>query len=408
MSIDRDVEHEGRAGSDDERSGDQDATVASHGQVDRSARRLAWEAVQRIDHSGAFANIVVPSMLGNSDLEDRDRRFVTQLVYGATRMRRACDHLIEPFLMREVDPDIRSLLRLGAYQLHFLHTPPHAAVGETVELAPRKTRGFVNAILRRVSEHTPVWPSELVRLSYPDWIGERLAGDWGIEDTTAMLERMNEPATVTERDDGYVQDTASQWVVDLLNAGPGMRILDVCAAPGGKATGLAATGATVVAADRKKSRVRLVTANADRLGADLLTVVSDATQPPIKPRSFDRVLVDAPCSGLGVLQRRADARWNLEPEAPGRLAELQRTMLTAAADLVAPGGILVYSVCTVTRTETIEVAETPLPGFEPLPISADDDAEGRWRPLGTGGVVLPHDHGTDGMAAFRWQFPLDG
>lgn len=376
--------------------------------LDHSARRLAWEALQRIDHSGAFANIVVPSMLGSSSLEDRDRRFVTQLVYGATRMRRACDHLIEPFLMREVDPEIRSLLRLGAYQLHFLQTPPHAAVGETVELAPRKTRGFVNAILRRVSENTPVWPNDLVRLSYPQWIGERLAGEWGMDDTMAMLERMNEPAAVTERDDGYVQDTASQWVVDLLGAAPGHRVLDLCAAPGGKATGLAATGATVVAGDRKKSRARLVTGNAERLGAQLHVMVSDATAPPVKPRSFDRVLVDAPCSGLGVLRRRADARWNIEPEAPDRLADLQRTMLLAAAELVAPGGQLVYSVCTVTRSETIEVAETELPGFRSIPIEGDAEAMQRWRPFGQGGVILPHDHNTDGMAAFRWEFSESG
>lgn len=384
-----------------------DAGVPDEGvrvKLDQSARRLAWEALQRIDHSGAFANIVVPSMLGSSNLEDRDRRFVTQLVYGATRMRRACDHLIEPFLMREVDPEIRSLLRLGAYQLYFLNTPPHAAVSETVELAPRKTRGFVNAILRRVSEHNPVWPNELIRLSYPDWIGERLAGEWGMDDTVAMLERMNEPATVTERDDGYVQDTASQWVVDLLGAGPEHRALDLCAAPGGKATGLAATGARVVAGDRKKSRIRLVTGNAERLGADLQTIVADATAPPIRPRSFDRVLVDAPCSGLGVLQRRADARWNIEQEAPDRLAELQRKMLTAASELVAPGGILVYSVCTVIHAETIDVAQTELPGFTPVPIEGDAEARDRWRPFGSGGVILPQDHDTDGMAAFRWQF----
>lgn len=372
-----------------------------------SARKLAWHALQRIESSGAYANIMLPQMLDQSELEDRDRRFVTELVYGATRMRRALDHLIEPFLMREVDPEVRSLLRLGAYQLHFLKTPAHAAVGETVELAPRKVRGFVNAILRRVSENTPVWPNDLVRLSYPDWIGEQLSATWGHADTIAMLERMNKPASVTERPDGYVQDLASQWVVEAVDAQPGHRVLDLCAAPGGKATGLAATGATIVAGDRKRSRTRLVTGNAERVGVDLSVVIADATQPPIRPGSFDRVLVDAPCSGLGVLQRRADARWNIEPEAPQRLAELQKSMLAAAAPLVRPGGMLIYSVCTLTRAETVDVAQTLQQSTDHFAagefVAAPMPGEGRWRSLGSGGVLLPQDHDTDGMAVFRWR-----
>lgn len=371
-----------------------------------NARRVAWLALQRIETSGAYANIVLPAMLATSGLEERDRRFATELVYGATRMRRALDHLIEPFLLREVDPPVRTLLRLGAYQMYYLKTPAHAAVSETVEITPKKARGFVNAILRRVAGHEPRWPSAMVRLSYPDWIGERFTSDWGHDDAMAALARMNEPATVTERDDGYIQDRSSQWVVDQVDAKAGHRVLDVCAAPGGKATGLAASGAQVVAADRKRSRARLVVGNAERTGASLTTIVADAAMPAVRPRSFDRVLVDAPCSGLGVLQRRADARWNAEPESPERLAELQRVLLDASAELVAPGGLLIYSVCTLTKAETVDIADGPLDGFslEPLLASADEAAPSPWRPLGHGGAVLPHDHGTDGMAIFRWRF----
>lgn len=371
-----------------------------------NARRIAWLALQRIEMNGAYANIVLPAMLKTSGLEERDRRFATQLVYGATRMRRALDHLIEPFLLREVDPPIRTLLRLGAYQIHYLKTPAHAAVSETVGITPKKASGFVNAILRRVADHEPRWSNDLVRLSYPDWIGELLASEWGRADTIAMLERMNEPASVTERDDGYTQDRASQWVIEQADVQPGHKVLDVCAAPGGKATGMAADGVQVIAADRKPSRARLVVANAERTETSVQTLVADAAHPAVRPRSFDRVLVDAPCSGLGVLQRRADARWNVEPEAPERLAELQRTLLDASAELVAPGGLLIYSVCTLTRAETVGIADHPLAGFAPEPLltSEDEATPSPWRPLGHGGVVLPHDHDTDGMAVFRWRF----
>lgn len=370
------------------------------------ARRLAYDALCRIAEKGAYANLVLSPMLDASTLSDRDRRFATELVYGTTRMMSACDHLVERFLLREVDPQVRVLLRLGAYQLHFLQTPAHAAVDATVEIAPKKVRGFVNAILRRVSDTPVTWPDEATRLSYPQWIIDLLTAEHGVADTTAMLERMNVAPSVTERPDGYVQDIGSQWVVDAVEAEADHRVLDVCAAPGGKATALAATGATVIAGDRRMSRAGLVRSNADRLQSSTLHVaVADAAAAPFRPASFDRVLVDAPCSGIGVLRRRADARWRLEPEAPERLAELQIDLLREAATLVAPGGMLVYSVCTVTSVETTGVVEAGQPAeflateFETLP---NPDTE-RWREWGSGVIVLPHDHDTDGMSMFRWR-----
>lgn len=374
--------------------------AAGESAVGVAARRVAYEALQRIDEKGAYANLVLSPILERSELVDRDRRFVTELVYGTTRMARACDYLVDRFLMREVDPPVRTLLRLGAYQLHFLKTPPHAAVSATVELAPKKVRGFVNAILRRVSEAETTWPDTGTELSYPDWIVELLRAEHGDADAVAMLRQMNQPPKVTERPDGYVQDLASQWVVEAVEAKEHMVVFDMCAAPGGKTTALAASGALVVAGDRKRSRVRLVSGNAERTGASRVAViVADGSAPPVKPRSFHRVLVDAPCSGIGVLRRRADARWRLEPEAPARLAELQRTLLAAAAELVAPDGVLVYSVCTVTKVETLDVAASVPDGFVPLALPEGD----RWRPWGDGGLLLPHDHDTDGMAIFRWR-----
>lgn len=363
-----------------------------------TARRVAWDALRRIDEGGAYANLVVGPMLDRSGLSGPDRRFVTELVYGTTRMRRACDALVDRFVTSPPDAATRSLLRLGAYQLHFARVAPHAAVSETVSLAPKRVRGFVNAVLRRVADTPMVWPSEAVRLSYPDWIVERLASELGHDEAVAAMERMNVPAPVTTRGDGYVQDRSSQWVAAAVEVAAGERVLDTCAAPGGKSTALAAAGALVTAADSQPHRLDLVVANADRLGLVLEPVVADATMPPFEPGSFDAVLVDAPCSGLGALRRRADARWRVSPSDVDELAALQRRMLAASAVLVRPGGRLVYSVCTLTAAESIE---HPVPaGFE---IDDRPPPEGDWRPFGYGWRVLPQDADTDGMVLVRYR-----
>ncbi len=197
---------------------------------------------------------------------------------------------------------------------------------------------------------------------------------------------MNQPATTHVRDDGYVQDPASQAVVAAVDARPGQRVLDCCAAPGGKATALAGAGARVVAADRAVGRIGLIVDNQRRLGASLSAAVADAGAPPWRASAFDRVLVDAPCSGLGVLRRRPDARWRIDADAPERLAELQRRILEAAAPLVAPGGLLVYSVCTLTVAENQGVIDAvDLPGLSLVDhetLVPDDDHDGmfiaRW------------------------------
>ncbi|HEV7761545.1 MAG TPA: transcription antitermination factor NusB, partial [Acidimicrobiales bacterium] len=216
---------------------------------------MALDALERIETEGAYANLVLPPLLERSRMSERDRRFATDLVYGTTRMRRACDHLVDRFLSRPPVPRVRSALRLGAYQLAFADVPPHAAVSETVDVTPKSARGLVNAVLRRVSETVAAgtdglaWPDDATRLSVPDWIVARLTADLGADEALAALATMNQPAAVTERADGYVQDTGSQLVAAAVDARPGERVLDACAAPGGKATALAAAGAAVVAAD---------------------------------------------------------------------------------------------------------------------------------------------------------------
>lgn len=373
--------------------------------VPPDARRVAIAALVRIDTEGAYANLVLPKLLGRSRLPERDRAFTTQLVYGTTRYRRACDWFVERFALGDLDPEVRAALRLGTYQLRFLGTPPHAAVSATVSAVPRRARGYVNAVLRKISAADEVWPSDAVRLSYPDWIVERLDEDLGEERCRAALESMNGAAAATARPDGYVQDEASQWVVEAVGAQVGERVLDLCAAPGGKATALAGI-AQVVAADVRPSRVKLVVANAASLGIDparLQAIVADGTAPPFASRSFDRVLVDAPCSGLGSLRRRADARWRIDDDSPERLARLQTDLLGAAATLVRPGGTLVYSVCTLTAAETTGVASrfrSEHPAWTVSEVPGDP-----WIPWGSGALLLPQAAGTDGMAIFRWTAP---
>ena len=362
-----------------------------------SARQVAYEALLRIDHDGAYANLLVPSMLSRSRLGDQDRRFVTELVYGTTRMRRACESLVERFVLTEPDPAVRTLLRLGAYQLAFAGTARHAAVGETVELAHPRVRGFVNAILRRVADAPIEWPDQASRLSYPDWIVDRFVAELGEFEAFAALECMNEPPPVSERADGYVQDLASQWVADAVDVQPGDLVLDMCAAPGGKATAMAADGATVIAAELRWHRLALIAENADRLGYDIALVAADGTAPPFAPSSFDRVLLDAPCSGLGALRRRPDARWRMSPEAIDDLVRLQHRLILGAAPLVKPGGVLVYSVCTITAAESIE---HPVPdGFEVMCETLDEP----WQPFGHGFRLLPQNADTDGMTVIRYR-----
>jgi 16S rRNA (cytosine967-C5)-methyltransferase len=362
--------------------------------------------------AGARANVVVPDLLARSRLDERDRAFVTELVYGTCRMRRACDWLAVRHTRGPLDAEVRAALRVGAYQLMWTRVPPHAAVSATVEEVRGPGRSVVNAVLRRVAARLDrgpvVWPDPGTELSYPDWIISHLSRDLGPDAARMALLTMNEPAQATYREDGYVQDRSSQLVAAHLAPGPGEVVLDVCAAPGGKATAMASGGpALVVAADISPARSAIVAANAARLGtASLVTVVADGTRPPFPPGRFDRILVDAPCSGLGVLRRRPDARWRTQPADVARLAVLQRRLIEAAIPLLAPGGLLAYSVCTLTAQETRavdgwlarvhpEMAPSPPPG-------------GPWQPAGRGALLLPQAAGTDGMYLLTLRAPAVG
>ena len=426
-------------------------------QEGEASRRVALEALLRIEE-GAYAHILVPQLLRQRHLADRDRALVTDFVYGTVRMQRALDHLLSAVASRPIDslePAVRNAVRLGAYQL-LAGVPPHAAVGETVGVVATRARGFVNGVLRGLARHGPPWslpngddPRSLaIRTSHPDWIVSLLVDAFGLDDARATLELDNEAPPVTLRvnplrttatdllrellaagvdvqngslvPDALVlrragdiaalpavaqgratpQDQASQAIVALLDPRAGERVLDLASAPGGKATATAermADRGLVVAADLHPGRVRTVARAAQRLGlADAVqTIVADGRRPPVRDGAFDRVLLDAPCSGLGVLRRRPDARWRVQPQDVVDLAALQRALLTAAARTVAPGGRLVYAVCTLTPAETIEVdtwAAAHLPELVAQPTPGAP-----WRPHGRGAIVLPSDARSDGM-----------
>lgn len=370
-----------------------------------AARRLAIEACERIEKDGAYANLLLPKLLAESELDERDRGFATELVYGSTRMKRSVDYLADRFIDRDdVDSRVRAALRVGAYQIAFLRVPAHAAVDATVAATPKRGRGFVNAVLRKVSAANgadTAWPTEGIELSYPDWILKRLATDLG-DRSVPVLRAMNNAATTHTRDDGYRQDLASQEVSKLVRD-DGL-VLDLCAAPGGKSTFIAGPssggGRTVIGSDLHEHRSGLIRAAATDTNSAVHAVVADALNAPYRGGQADAVLVDAPCSGLGSLRRRADARWRITPNDVENLAGLQFSLVEAAAALVKPGGQVVFSVCTLTKSESVDIDEriaAELPQLEP---EALDDP---WEPWGRGGRLLPDTFEGDGMAAFSYR-----
>ncbi len=421
-----------------------------------ASRAIAVDALVRVE-AGAYSHILLPELLRKQPLDPRDRAFVTELVYGTLRRQRTLDHLLARVSSRPIaslDPGVRAALRVGVYQL-YAGSSPHAAVGETVGVVAERARGFANGVLRSVSRLGPPWPLPTgdsvhaigTRESHPDWIVQTFADELGMEAARATLALDNEPPAVTLRvnpmrttraeatdelrasgievDDGTLvphalvvrhtgdlgalaavragrvspQDQASQAVVAALDPQPGERVLDVAAAPGGKAAAAAEAmrdDGVVVAADLHPARVRTVARAVERLGLRTVApIAADGRDLPVRDATFDRVLLDAPCSGLGVLRRRPDARWRVQPHDVTQLAELQRALLTSAARAVRPGGRLVYSVCTLTRLETIAVdafAASELPEL----VACEPAAE-PWRPHGRGALLAPSAAGTDGM-----------
>jgi 16S rRNA (cytosine967-C5)-methyltransferase len=434
-------------------------------------RTLAFEILTRVAE-GAYADLALDAALEQQPhLDPRDRALTTELVYGVLRQQGRLDFALARFCrqpLTKLEHVVVRLLRLGAYQILGLdRVPDRAAVHETVELTRRlrleRATGLINGILRslvREKESIP-WPDpeqdpaaylEHV-LSLPGWLARQWLAEFGAEEALALAAALLEPAPfslrvntlATSREaflaqlgavaatptrfapegvliDGrgrlslpgdrqgwyQVQDEASMLIPHLLGPQPGERILDACAAPGGKTTQLAALSgnrAQILALDLHPQRVQLIRQGAKRLGCQGIEARPwDLTKKPefLAPGSFDRVLVDAPCSGLGVLRRNPEIRWRRAASDLPRLAQLQRSILAQVAPLVRPGGTLVYSLCTLGAAETTgvvaafeaahpEFAREDLRPLVPEPWRELIDAQGFLR-------TLPHRHG--GMDAF--------
>jgi 16S rRNA (cytosine967-C5)-methyltransferase len=354
-----------------------------------------------------------------------------QLVYGTVQRVRPLDHAIETLgrrPVRKLDPPVRAALRVGAYQLVYLESvPQYAVVNETVELVRgaglERAVAFTNAVMRRLTqglpdilarlhEETP-WAAALMH-SYPDWVAETWWREWGADDARALMRALNEPAETAVRtrdgpkvvdaippewvESGYAwpQSRGSQLAGAAVGARAAERILDLCAAPGGKATQLAALGAHVVAVEKHPGRARELEENARRLDcAQNLTVLcADALELPAAGLSgFDRALVDAPCSGLGILNARPDLRWRAEP-----LPELQLALLRVALERVRPGGTVTYSVCTIHAAENEDVVGQLDTEVHDLAAEFPDFRHPR---RGEFLLTLPHVHGTAGFFIAR-------
>jgi 16S rRNA (cytosine967-C5)-methyltransferase len=389
-------------------------------------RQVAHDVVRRVFEEDAYADRAFRSAA--EGLDARDRAFAMQIAYGTVQRVRTLDHGIEALgrrPVRKLDPPVRAALRIGAYQLAFMDgVPAHAAVDESVELVRRagleRAVAFTNAVLRRLSQGLPAVLARLheetpaaaaLTHSYPDWVAETWWRELGAEDARALMRRQNEPPeTAVRTPDGpkvvdtiphdwlesgfaWPQSRGSQLAGAAVGARAGERVLDLCAAPGGKATQLAAAGAEVVAVERHAGRARELDENARRLGVRLTVLNEDALALPDGLGEFDRALVDAPCSGLGVLNSRPDLRWRAEP-----LPDLQLALLRAAVQRVRPGGTVAYSVCTVNGAENEAVVDALGLRVEDLGSAWPDYRHPR-RPEFL--LTLPHVHGTSGFFVAR-------
>ena len=389
------------------------------------ARLAAFQVVRRVFEDGAYAD---RALAGVSDgLDARDRALAQRIAYGTVQRMRTIDYAIETLGARRVaklDAPVLAALRTAGYELGWSQAPAHAVADDAVELVRRagleRATGFTNAVARRLAEGlgelVASLPEGPLKHSYPDWIFDVWVRDFGREEALELMRVQNEPSELVVRSaeplgeptdipgafrverldaaalaEGRIwpQSRGSQLAALAVGSRDGERVLDACAAPGGKATML--RGA-VTAVELHAGRARELAENVRRLGASNVRVVNGDVR-ALPDDGFDRALVDAPCSGLGVLGRRPDLRWRSRP-----LPELQLELLAAAAARTRVGGTIVYSVCTMNADENEAIVDASGLSVEPL--------GGEWpvfahpvRPEFL--LTLPHRHGTSGFFIAR-------
>lgn len=388
-----------------------------------AARAEAARLVGRVVRGGAWSNV----LLRRLDLSPDDARLVRHLVYGSLRNLGRLDRAVGGLSSRpaaSIDEGLLDVLRVAFHEVLFGRTPDHAVADTAVEAARAlghgRAAGFVNALVRRLQKQgepsPPAGAAEAFCL--PEWVMEDLASAWGEGPALAFAEASHRDAPLSFRmrpgrpppagalpaavpgafthpegrapDGAVVQDPSSLAAVLALEAEAGERVLEVGAAPGGKSMALWDMGppGLLAALDIHEGRIRRAVRRTASAGFGGRWVRADGARLPFRPASFDRVLVDAPCTGLGTLRRRPEIRFRVTPEERGRLAALQRRLLEEALAAVRPGGRAVYAVCTVTRAETTEAVEglggrppEGLPGLR----------------LDNGLLMGPHLTNTDGM-----------
>lgn len=407
-----------------------------------TARKIALLALQRWRSSDRFADAIIHDLLDQLAMDPSDRGFAQELFYGVLRNLTLLDFYISRMRPTALDHSVRDLLRLGLYQLMLLRTPSHAAVFETVELSPRKTRPIINAILRSAIRQKDDLETAAgaapphIRESHPEFLVSRWTHRFGPEVAARLFRWDNEaapiyarintlkisrqklpghvgmrelagvplfvecdslPAEALAQGHVYIQDPSTKAAVDLLHPKPNERILDACAAPGGKTGYIAAvTGnrATVVASDRDPLRLDRLRDNLTRLGVTADVVQHDWLDQASKSLGqFDKILLDAPCTNTGVMRRRVDLRWRVAPGDFKRMREHQEAIFRAVIRLLKPGGAVVYSTCSLEREENEDVVEEIL--REHVRLRLDSMLS-----------VLPFRDGFDGAFAARFTLAI--
>ncbi len=371
-----------------------------------TARQLCIRALLEWEKGKSFSDEILHTQLEKGRLSPVDRGFLMETFFGILRNLTRLDYFIGQLRDESVDAQTRAVLRLGLYQIFYLRTPSHAAVNETVELGGR-ARGVINAVLRRALREMDALERRVgeapahIRTSHPDFLLRRWESEFGAEATQRLCLWNNQPAEIYVRANGlkvtvgelqrtvpsaqrspfhpsalkvsrlpfswivgglcYVQDPSTLLACDLLDPQSGETVLDACAAPGGKTTYLAElmrNEGRIVACDLYQSRVDRLRENITRLGVDIADVVEhDAMLAPeagdehFRPEAFDRVLIDAPCSNTGVIRRRVDVRWRLTEEDFIRMPGPQLALVRRGAQMLKPGGTLVYSTCSLEPEE---------------------------------------------------------
>ncbi len=407
-------------------------------------RALCQKALLEWEKGRIFSDEILHGLLEKHPLSSSDRGLLTELFYGVLRHMRRLDCLIGWLRGGELDPETSNLLRSGLYQIFHLRVPPHAAVFETVSLAGR-SRGVVNAVLRRAVREQAALEAKLeteplgVRESHPDFLVDRWTAQFGaaaaleicrnnntpsenffrvntlkttvekilesnpnaelIDAARGLLKLRKIPAEWLSQGLGYVQDPSTLLAPDLLDPQPGERVLDTCAAPGGKTTYLAqkmAGKGVIIACDLYESRISRLRDNVGRLGASSVRVhLLDFLMPP-EPGSplldmpFDKILLDVPCSNTGVIRRRVDVRWRLTEEDFIRMPVQQLALVRRAVPLLKSGGKLVYSTCSLETEENAEVVSAILRECPELELEETKRA-------------LPFEAHTDGAFAARFK-----